>query len=120
MARSNRPSPPSSSSRSRSKTGGYQAEYGGALGGFLNVVTKSGSNAFHGDVFGYFNNDALTAKTLDQTWTFTALDRTEDPNECGGPGTGRGTDCPRGNPNFGSPVGYQGPRFIRLGVRLTW
>ena len=43
------------------KTGGYQAEYGGALGGVLNVVTKSGSNLFHGDVFGYFNNDSLSA-----------------------------------------------------------
>ncbi len=41
------------------KTGGYQAEYGGALGGVLNVLTKSGSNAFHGDAFGYFTNDSV-------------------------------------------------------------
>lgn len=33
-------------------TGGYQAEYGRATGGVLNVVTKSGSNEFHGSVWG--------------------------------------------------------------------
>jgi len=41
------------------KTGGYQAEYGGALGGVVNVLTKSGSNEFRGDVFGYYSSDAL-------------------------------------------------------------
>jgi outer membrane receptor protein involved in Fe transport len=33
-------------------TGGYQAEYGRTTGGVLNVVTKSGSNEFHGTVWG--------------------------------------------------------------------
>ena len=37
-------------------TGGYQAEYGRSTGGVFNVVTKSGSNAFHGDVFNYYRN----------------------------------------------------------------
>ena len=41
------------------KTGGYQAEYGGALGGILNVLTKSGSNQLKGDVFGYYTDDNL-------------------------------------------------------------
>lgn len=35
------------------KTGGYEAEYGQALGGVMNVVTKSGSNELRGSVFGY-------------------------------------------------------------------
>ncbi len=35
------------------KTGGYQAEYGRNTGGVVNVITKSGGNEFHGDVFGY-------------------------------------------------------------------
>lgn len=33
------------------KTGGYQAEYGRATGGIVNVVTKSGGNQFHGSLF---------------------------------------------------------------------
>jgi hypothetical protein len=34
------------------KTGGYQAEFGRSTGGIINVITKSGGNEFHGDVFG--------------------------------------------------------------------
>jgi len=41
------------------KAGGYTAEYGHATGGLINVITKSGGNEFHGDVFGYFDNDSL-------------------------------------------------------------
>ncbi|MEJ2190228.1 MAG: TonB-dependent receptor, partial [Acidobacteriota bacterium] len=37
------------------KAGGYTAEYGHATGGLINVITKSGGNEFHGDVFGYFD-----------------------------------------------------------------
>jgi len=37
-------------------TNGYNPEYGRAAGGVVNIVTKSGSNAFHGDVFGYLRN----------------------------------------------------------------
>lgn len=33
-------------------TGGYMPEYGRSTGGILNVVTKSGSNEFHGSVWG--------------------------------------------------------------------
>jgi hypothetical protein len=35
------------------KTGGYEAEYGKATGGIINVITKSGGNEFAGDVFAY-------------------------------------------------------------------
>ncbi|WP_242344722.1 TonB-dependent receptor [Anaeromyxobacter terrae] len=34
------------------KTGGFMPEYGRATGGVLNMVTKSGSNEFHGSAFG--------------------------------------------------------------------
>src|SRR5215208_2324471 len=34
-------------------TGGYSAEFGRSTGGVFNVITKSGSNQFRGDVFGY-------------------------------------------------------------------
>jgi hypothetical protein len=43
------------------KTGGYEAEYGRSTGGIINVITKSGGNEFHGDVFGYYDNDSLQA-----------------------------------------------------------
>ena len=41
------------------KTGGYEAEYGQATGGVVNVVTKSGSNRLSGSLFGYFRPDRL-------------------------------------------------------------
>ena len=44
------------------KTGGYQAEYGRALGGVINVVTRSGGNTFHGDGFVYYDSAALSAE----------------------------------------------------------
>jgi outer membrane receptor protein involved in Fe transport len=44
------------------KTGGYEAEYGGALGGLLNVITKSGGNQLSGNLFGYFSDDSLQAE----------------------------------------------------------
>jgi len=37
-------------------TNGYNPEFGRAAGGVVNIVTKSGSNGFHGDVFGYLRN----------------------------------------------------------------
>lgn len=39
------------------RTGGYEAEFGRSTGGVINVITKSGGNEFHGDVFGYFDDD---------------------------------------------------------------
>lgn len=39
----------------------YPAEYGTGTGGQISVVTKSGSNAFHGSAFEYFRNDKLDA-----------------------------------------------------------
>ena len=43
------------------KLGGYEAEYGRALGGVINVITKSGGNEFHGDLFGYYDNKSLAS-----------------------------------------------------------
>jgi hypothetical protein len=37
-------------------TNSYAAEYGRASGGVVNIITRSGSNDFHGDVFGYLRN----------------------------------------------------------------
>ena len=41
-------------------TGGYMPEYGRAMGGVMNVVTKSGSNDFHGSVWFNITPGALT------------------------------------------------------------
>jgi hypothetical protein len=41
------------------KTAGFEAEYGQATGGVVNVVTQSGGNDFHGNVFGYFRPSSL-------------------------------------------------------------
>jgi outer membrane receptor protein involved in Fe transport len=54
-------------------TSGGQAEFGRALGGYINMVTKSGTNQQHGDVYGFFRNqdlnasNALTHQTLPLT-----------------------------------------------------
>ena len=36
------------------KTGGFEAQYGQALGGVVNVITKAGTNGLHGSLYGYF------------------------------------------------------------------
>ena len=41
------------------KSSGYNAEFGGATGGVVNVLTKSGSNQFHGQAGTYYQNDGL-------------------------------------------------------------
>src|ERR1700676_3846451 len=42
-------------------TNGYAAEYGRAAGGVINIITRSGSNEFHGDVYGYLRNRYIQA-----------------------------------------------------------
>jgi hypothetical protein len=43
-------------------TNSFSAEYGQALAGVVNLITKSGTNAFHGGVFEYFRNEKLDAR----------------------------------------------------------
>src|SRR6476469_3618598 len=43
-------------------TNGYEAEYGRASGGVVNIITKSGTNDFHGSVFGYLRNRNIQAQ----------------------------------------------------------
>jgi outer membrane receptor protein involved in Fe transport len=41
------------------KSSGYEAEYSGAVGGVVNVITKSGTNDFKGSAWAYFSSDEL-------------------------------------------------------------
>jgi hypothetical protein len=47
------------------KASGYQAEYGGSLGGVIHVITRQGGNSFHGDVIAYYSGSSLTGKERD-------------------------------------------------------
>ncbi len=60
--------PPEAIEEVEVKTGGYGVEYGHAVGGVINAVTRSGGNDFHGDVFGYYNSRGMRAdvKVTDQ------------------------------------------------------
>ena len=48
----------------RVHTGNYQAEYGRAAGGVVNIVTKSGGNTVHGTLFEFLRNSALDARNF--------------------------------------------------------
>jgi outer membrane receptor protein involved in Fe transport len=50
-------------------TGGMAAEYGRSSGGIVEVVTKTGTNEFHGELFEYFRNELLNANTWFQNAT---------------------------------------------------
>jgi len=43
-------------------TSNYMPEYGRAMGGVVNIVTKSGSNQTHGNLFGYLRDSAIQAR----------------------------------------------------------
>jgi outer membrane receptor protein involved in Fe transport len=44
------------------QTNSYSAEFGRSGGAVVNAITKSGSNAYHGDAFEFFRNSALDAR----------------------------------------------------------
>jgi len=46
------------------QTSSYAAEIGGAGGGQINIVTRSGSNQFHGTAYEFLRNGALDAHTF--------------------------------------------------------
>jgi hypothetical protein len=44
---------------------GGSAEFGRSSGGFINVVTKSGTNDFHGSLFGFLRDEKITSQNPD-------------------------------------------------------
>ncbi len=49
-------------------TNNASAEFGNFQGGVVNMVIKSGTNQFHGDVFEFFRNDVLNANNWGRNW----------------------------------------------------
>ena len=54
------------------KTGAYGAEYGKSTGGIFNVITKSGGNEFHGDLFAYGTTKGLVRSVKNFPFTGSA------------------------------------------------
>lgn len=47
------------------KNGVMEAQYGGAMGGVISAVVRSGTNDFHGQAGFYFNNDSMEGRPRD-------------------------------------------------------
>jgi hypothetical protein len=66
-------------------TNNYAPEYGRAAGGVVNIITRSGSNDFHGDVFGYLRNRNFQAVNPFSTVPNPAYTRVQAGAAFGGP-----------------------------------
>src|SRR5205823_6892531 len=64
---------------------GYAAEYGRASGGVVNIISKAGSNGFHGDVYGYLRNRNIQAVNPFSTIPDPAYTRVQAGTAFGGP-----------------------------------
>jgi outer membrane receptor protein involved in Fe transport len=51
------------------QTTNFDAQYGWTLGGVINIITKNGTNQFHGSAFEFFQNTHLNANTFNQNLT---------------------------------------------------
>ena len=65
-------------------TSGGQAELGRALGGYVNVVTKSGTNALHGTLYDFFRDDTFNAPNA-LSGTTLPMDQQQYGGSLGGP-----------------------------------
>src|SRR5579871_4521139 len=71
-------------------TGKYNAEFGFSGSAVINVVTKSGTNAFHGSLYEYLRNNATDAlphdiPTTNTTYTLNPFHRNQFGGSFGGP-----------------------------------
>jgi hypothetical protein len=67
------------------QTSGYAAEYGRASGGVVNIITRSGSNDFHGSIYGFVRNRNFQAVNPFSTVSNPAYTRVQPGVSFGGP-----------------------------------
>jgi len=67
------------------QTSSFSAEYGNALGGVVNMISKSGTNEFHGKIFEYFRNEKLDTRNYFNTGARPAFRLNQFGGSVGGP-----------------------------------
>jgi len=67
------------------QTGSYSAEMGGAGGGQINIVTRSGSSRFHGTAYEFLRNGAMDAHSFNQMGSSNFLVQNNFGASLGGP-----------------------------------
>ena len=64
----------------------FSAEFGNAFGGAVNIITRSGSNELHGNIFGFLRHRSIQARnSFDPTDDGAAYTRTQAGATVGGP-----------------------------------
>ncbi len=66
-------------------TNSYSAEFGRFASGVINIITKSGTNQFHGSLFEYLRNNDLNANTYGSVLATPPLHRNQFGGSVGGP-----------------------------------
>ena len=119
-------------------TGGYSAEFGRSTGGVFNVITKSGSNAFRGDVFGYISEASWSSDRTGRfakgtTFASDTLDNQDFGASLGGPvmrdklwffgalnPSNRTTDIGEADPLVGDAATEFDQETLNYAAKLTW
>ncbi|HKO19160.1 MAG TPA: carboxypeptidase regulatory-like domain-containing protein, partial [Acidobacteriaceae bacterium] len=94
------------------QTSNYGARYGGNAGGVVNIVTKSGTNQFHGDAFDFVRNPIFNARNFFAT-TADVVKRNQFGGTLGGP-----VSIPKlysGKDKTFFFFGYQGTKIRNIG-----
>jgi hypothetical protein len=63
----------------------YSTEFGRAVGGVINIITRSGTNEWHGSVYDYFRNNKMDAKSILQAPGLNVLRQNQFGAAIGGP-----------------------------------
>ncbi|HEX7960030.1 MAG TPA: carboxypeptidase regulatory-like domain-containing protein [Terriglobales bacterium] len=87
------------------QTGSYSAEMGGAGGGQVNIVTRSGSSHYHGTMYDFLRNDVLDAHSFNEMGSSNHLVQNNFGASLGGP-------VPRNSKTFFF-VNYEGLRHTQ-------